>query len=273
MDFALIEEHPWATVAIIGGGGLLLYLYWRGGSSAAAAPQGGGGYAAADPSITAANLSLSAQQAQLNGQIAGLQIQGSTQIQLAQIGAGVSSQNIAASQETTDTTTLASLRAATTQTAAQLALGLGSQQSTVDLARIQAQVQMSEIDALVRAYGGTPPGSSGGGTVYNPPAATNPVVQITPVYTPLPNTAPAPQAGPGPAGGIIPGGVQLLPTPAYASCDPRDSACVNRNQTINSGYWDSVQAANAGNNRAQCLANAALSAGQPNYAALVAACG
>ena len=63
------------------------------------------------------------------------------------------------------------------------------------------------------------------------------------------------------------------PTPQYAVCETYDSACVAGNEALSNAYDLAMNQAQANNNNDQCLANAQLSVGQPNYDALVAACG
>jgi hypothetical protein len=273
-DFELIEKHPWVTVAAIGGGGLILYFLMRGGSSsgASATPVYQATSGAADPNADA----LTAQTQQINAQLQGESIQGNTQIALAQIGAGVQSQGITASADVTNN-----------QTSAQLQLGMGTLGAQVATEQISAGVQMATIDAIVRAFTGS---NAAGNPITNPaPPVQTPVVNSTgnPISTyTQPNNVyvmpPAYQPGPGTSGvgsggsttsGIIPGGNTLVPVPNFATCDPRDVACVNNNQQIDINYENQKLVTNASNNRAQCLANAQQNAGQPNYAALVAACG
>ena len=75
--------------------------------------------------------------------------------------------------------------------------------------------------------------------------------------------------------GATPGmGVFTPPaTPKYAVCETYDSACVAGNEVLANAYDLAMNQAQANNNNDQCLANAQLSQGQPNYDALVAACG
>ena len=75
--------------------------------------------------------------------------------------------------------------------------------------------------------------------------------------------------------GATPGmGVFTPPaTPKYAVCETYDSACVAGNEALANAYDLAMNQAQAQNNNDQCLANAQLSQGQPNYNALVAACG
>lgn len=177
MDFSLIEHHPWQTGGIVIGGGLLLWLAIRGRSGSAVQQSGSdSGYAVSPASDATNQLSaqLSAQTTQAQTYITGLQLQGATQISLAQIGAGVANNQTAASLDVTDT-----------QTAAQLALGLGTLSAGVQQAQISANLQSRYIDAIVAAFGGRP---------SNPSAVASPIVAATP-YSPNP-TAQIPASAP-----------------------------------------------------------------------------
>lgn len=281
MDFTLIEKHPWITTGVVLGGGFLLFVVMRrGGSSANASPQ----YAAGqDPATAALNAQLQAQQNQTQAYTVGLQLQGATQISLAQIGADVSKHNTGLSAEVTDT-----------QTMAQLQLGLGTLSAGVETARIGADVQKTYIDAIVAAFTGTAFRTNP--ATVNPPVSTatpgspNPTVQFEPLQ-PAGVSIPGGTGGsypvgvggvnpgtswpgmPQPGDAPRPGGTPILPSYNVPYCDPRDVACVMHNNDLSVSYFDSVNQGQAINNRNRCLSNAALSAGQPNYAALVAACG
>lgn len=261
MDFELVEHHPWITVGAIAGGGFLLFLVLRGRGSGGGSGQVvyAGGGSQVDPSIAA---SVQAQQDQIQGSISGLSIQGQTQIALAQIGAGVQSQTVSATQDVTNR-----------QTDAQLQLGLGTLGAQVASEQIAAGVQMKTIDAIVAAFRGNNP-------IYNPtPTVSQPVWNATgnPITT---NNAPdtvyvlPPSYNTGSnGGGIAWDSGYNVPRPNFATCDPRDVACVANNQAMDIQYSNNLLGAQTANNKAQCLANAQLSVGKPNYAALVAACG
>jgi hypothetical protein len=290
MDFSLIEEHPWKTTAVIGIGALLLYLYFRRGSSSAAADTsvyGGAVAPAVDPNAAAYNL----QGQQIQAQLAGLQIQSQGAVALKQLDVGATTAGIAAQQDITNRQTDAALSMSNLQTVSQLQLGLGSQQSTVDLARIQASVQLASIEAIERAYGllngptgpnnVTPGGIPAAPPVYNVGGAPGSSVGSTttpPVYV----TNPAPPVGISstngliinvtPGGAPLPGGSPVVNFPNFETCSPLDPACVQRNQTLDANYGAAVATAQVVNNRNQCYANAALSVGKPNYDALVASC-
>jgi len=255
-DFSLLREHPWATVGIVGGGGLLLFIVMRrGGSAAPAGGTGGVVYNATDPNATAQATALQAQQDQIAGSVQGLSIQGQTQVALAQLAAQAQNYTVAASQDVTNK-----------QTDAELQLGLGTLSTQVQSQQIQAGVQMAYINAIVAAFtGNNPTGSpvtNPGTVVSNPSTASNPINQNP---SPVPVTVTPPTYN---------GGSQyIVPLPNYSSCDPRDVNCVNNNQQLNVGWVNNVLSQTAANNKAQCLANAALSVGKPNYNELVAACG
>lgn len=263
MDFGLIERHPYMTGGIVLGGGFLLYLVFRGRGGSSAPVSYVGGATATDPNAAA----IQAQQTQMQAYVTGLQLQGATQISLAQIGADVSRNNVAAAASVSNT-----------QTAAELALGLGSQNAVVSQTRINADIQLRYIDAIVAAFTGHPsisPSPSGVPT----PGAINPTFQPAPMQPTYPSTpggtggsAPVNFGGTNP-GTIIPGGQQLVPSYSVPYCDPRDVACVMHNQDLSISYYNSVNDAQARNNRNQCLANAELSRGRENYSALVSACG
>jgi hypothetical protein len=164
MDFQLITEHPWATAGIVAGGALVLYLYWKNGTSTAATDYSTTGYAAStaeDPNaiaaatqVTLAQTSANAQITQLSAQLQGLSIQSATQIQLAQIQAASTANSTAVGANTTGITTAADLQAQLASLSDQLQLGLGTQQSNVDMANIQAGVQIASINAVAAAYAG-----------------------------------------------------------------------------------------------------------------------
>lgn len=299
MDFSLLEKHPYETGAIVLGGGFLLFLIMRrGGSSTPAASVG---YAnAGDPNAAAYN----AQAMQAQAAIQGLNIQGATQISLAQIGADVSRFSTSAGVDVTDN-----------QTAAQLALGLGTLGAQVETTRISAGIQAKYIDAIVAAFRGTAPASVTPGPISTSTGGYSPTSQITPaqsvsIPTPTYNTN-APGVGgtnpgtnpPGsswfcltghncdPVSGFdltarlngdtqparitapLAGGTLLAAYPNYETCDPRDTACVMRNQGASINWENLTITNNDANNRNRCLANAEMSRGFANYGALVSACG
>ncbi len=249
MDFTVIENHPWATTAVIGLGGLGLYLLLRGsgGSSGGdtAAGSGQAVYASgpSDASVQAnaaqnvAQIQSNAQTTALSAQLAALGIQSDAQIKAAQIGA-----------EVTDRQTDAALTSDLYTTAATLTYGLSSQGAAIELAKIQAGVQQSYIDKM-----------SGGAIAQS----QTPIRAAVPTPEPLvqPNganyTIPYPVTAQTPAGvgPVIPGGTPLIAWPNYSDCDPFDSACVARNQGMSNQYGADVAAAQATNNRNQVLAN------------------
>lgn len=275
MDFSLIEKHPWVTTGIVFGGGFLLFLVMRSRSSTTAPAATGTSYVGVDPATAQLNAQTAAQASQSATYIQGLNIQGATQVSLAQIGADASKYSIGASAETVDT-----------QTAAQLALGLGTLNAQVQTTAIGASVQMKYIDAIVAAFTGnsnpsisTPPVST---PVFGQPTPSSQTTPPVYVYVQSPGgtggTYPVAVGGtnPGtlaPGSAPLPGGTLLTPYPQYANCDPRDVACVMGNGVVNVNWENSSVANNAQNNRNQCLANAAMSKGMPNYNALVSACG
>lgn len=126
-----VKEHPLIIILVIGAL-LLLYLLFAGGSSSGSTTVVAG---SAGPDPTAA-------------------LQAQTQIQGAQIQAGVASQQIGAQQEVSDTQTAAALQATLSQTASgdyQAALaaknnetGINAQEA-VSLAGIQSQVQLADM--------------------------------------------------------------------------------------------------------------------------------
>ncbi len=256
MDFSLLHEHPWTTVAIIGGGGLILFIVLRG---RGASSSGGQTIvnSGADPSVTAANSALSAQQDQIQGSLSGLSIQGQTQLALGQLAAGVQTHTIDASQDITNR-----------QTAAQLQYGLGTLDAQVASEALSAGIQSKYIDALVAAFRG--PGVTGGGGVaanvggYNGTpilnSPTNPVNQYIPmtqgVTYPAAGTGGTAPTSPTPAGswpsmasyGLDPGGGGF-------HCDPMDSACVASQNIASNTYVAAVAGAQVANNRQRELDN------------------
>lgn len=183
MDFSYIHEHPWITAGAILGGGFVLYLILHKRSTAgtdAGSTVYYSGTTQQDPNAAA----YAAQQQQTQAALAALSLQGQTQIGLANIGAGLQSQTVTASQEVQDR-----------QIDAQKDLGMGTLGAQVQLAQIQANTQMSYIDAIIQAFTGnhpvtnptpvnsTPVYNSTGNPVYtvNPPQTYN---VTTPTYTP-----------------------------------------------------------------------------------------
>lgn len=272
MDFALIKEHPYTTGGLILGGGLILFLVLRrpaAPSTAAPAYAASGG---TDPNAAA----VAVQQGQMQAYVTGLQLQGATQVSLAQIGADVSRLGIAASADVTNT-----------QTGAQLALGINTQNAVVEQTRINAAIQGKYIDAIIAAFtGNRSPSVSATPVSVATPGSPNPTVQNLPnspvTYFPTGGTGGAMPIGVGSYNPhtIVPGanpvqydGTELISRPNYATCDPRDVRCVMGNQDLSIAWENDSIHANAVNNRNQCLANAELSRGFGNYSALVSACG
>ncbi len=282
MDFSLIEHHPWATAGIVLGGGVLLYFVLRRGSSSSDAQTG---YYAAPASggaaSTATDNTVALQTQQMNTYLAGLSLQGATQVNLASISADVAKYTTGLTAEVTDT-----------QTAAQLDLGKSTLDAATKQAEINAGITSKYIDALVAVFTGSKnpavnpaPVTTGnpivvqvqpsGGYTVTPPTGTGGAV---PIYTGGTNPGTLPPGysvigGPQPGDAPLAGGTQLLPSPNYAQCSPWDTACVMGNQQMGIDYQNALIGANNTNNRNQCLANAARNAGEPNYAALIAACG
>lgn len=277
MDFGLIEKHPWATTGIVLGGGVLLFVVMRRGGSSSAAPAGyAAGSSGTDPNAAA----LAAQQNQTAAYLSSVQLQGATSISLAKIGADVS---MFTTGKTADTIN--------TQTAAQLALGLGTQNAVVRQTEINAGLQGRYIDAIIAAF----TGHSSPVVVPQPigvptPGSTNPTFQTDPRPTYVIPGDPLYGSGNGPSFGAVnpgtsfpgmpqpgdaprPGGSQLLPSYSVPHCDPRDVSCVMNNEATAIHYYESVNQAQSTNNRNQCLANAELSRGFANYGSLVSACG
>jgi len=266
MDFSLIERHPWATTGIVLGGGFLLYLVFRGRGGSGGSSAGGVVYTGADPASANANAALAAQAQSTQAGLSAIQLQGATQIQLASIGADLSKFQTAAAQEAQDR-----------QTQAQYGVALGTIGGQVELANIQANVQMKIIDAIVNAFRGgssaVNPGNVPTGTPYG--VVSNPVPQVTSQITPpIPVSISNGGSSDGGQFDIIPGGTQLVPYPnlVYQGAWP-DANVVQANVNSVVDWQNKTLAANAANNRAQCLANAERSRGYANYDSLVAACG
>jgi hypothetical protein len=280
MDFELIERHPWATAGIVVVGGFVVYLIFRGGGSSAAAatsPNGVAYYpapAGTDPTAAA----LQAQQDQISAALSATNIQAQTQLGLATISAGVSNTNVAAQQDVTNK-----------QTAAQLALGIGTLQAQVDLAQIQANSELDAIRAIAAAYGGGSGSGSGGGISSIPTTpgggTTNQIGPVVPVQIPSSFGA-APSPGITGLGTLDTGNYPVLavgapvlvntplePAAAYTPVGAWPSASV-----VSSNTLQSVEQQNAGlesnnvNNFNACMASAALSQGKPNYDAIVGQC-
>jgi hypothetical protein len=266
MDFQLIEDHPWITAAAVLVGGLVLYLILRGrGSSASSSPSGVTYYPAqqgTDPTAAA----LQANDTQAQTYLAGLNVQSATQIQLAGIQAGVAGLTVTAQQDVTNK-----------QTAAQLALGLGTLQAQVDITAIQAQSELDAINAIARAYGAgsgssgsSGPVGVGSGIVSTPTTITQPTTQITPpvpVYLPPGGAPPGgnttdtgsyplPQIG----GPVITGGTPLEPPASFIPVGAwPDVNVVNSNTLQSVEQENATVAANKINNFNACMRDAALS--------------
>lgn len=287
---AWAKEHPYlaGSLAI---GVFLLYLVWRGRSSAAAA-SGGAVYGPSD-ALQAADL------------------QAGAQLQMAQIGAGVQTGNTNAALAANEFATSADVQKAYYAAQNQLQTTLSSQEVSDALTAAQLQLGLANIGGVLALSGKqgevlTAPGS----TIYGATAASigatatqaqtqaqiNTAAAAIPAatYTPPVPVSIAPAGGgfqgyPGlpqvagytpvenpiiAAGGVAPGGTPVVAPfpviPVGAWPNPVDVATNVQNQ-IN--YENAVLTAQAQNNRDQCLANAALSQGAPNYSQLVAACG
>jgi hypothetical protein len=282
MDFELIERHPWMTGGIVLGGGFLLYLLLRHRQASSATGQAAVAVAGGvDPQTAALQAQAAAQQTQMQGYISGLQIQGGTQVSLAQIGADVSKY-----------TTGASADVANQQTAAQLALGVNTNAAIVAQSQINADVQMKSIDAIVAAFRGNQnPSVSPGPVTYSTPGNPNPTGQTLPqspvnVSTPTyissnpalgatnPGSLPPGSVVATPGGPIVPGGQLLVPLPNYIPVGAwPDAQIVAKNQQTQVDWENATLQANAVNNKNQCIANANLSKGYANYDSLMAACG
>jgi len=276
MDFKLIEEHPWKTTAIIVAGAILLYiLLHRGGGGGAASGGSGTTYvSASNPNADAAAVASQ----QIQASLAGLQYQGQTQIGLKQLDLqGLQYQTSAAVDVTNR------------QTDAELALGLGSQQSQVQIATLAAGIQMASIEAIERAYGVLNGPTGPNNIAYGGAPVSAPVNQVgsyptssvsTPIYTTqTPAQVSVASSGngilpPGEAGRgyVIPGGTQLVPTPNYPSsdpsqypgtagrCSPLDAECVALQAQLSNQYHADVAQAQTLNNLTQLVTNYQLSA-------------
>jgi hypothetical protein len=249
---------------VIGGGAVVLFLYMRRGSNseAAAAPQGGG-YSAVDPAAQAAAAQSAAMQYQTQGEIAGLQIQGNTAIALKQLDVGEHNY-----------TTAAGLQAVMDQTRAQLALGLGSQQSTVELGRIQAGVQLASFNATEQYYGvlNGPTGPNNTTRTGIPIAA--PVLPIGgPAADPIYVTQTAPGVRLTSDNGVnIPVPISradfgLDPQGGGMHCSPMDSGCVERQTLATDKYIQAIADWQITNNKAGVVQNTPTSIGAPMAAA------
>jgi hypothetical protein len=270
MDFGLIERHPWFTTGAILIGGYILFSALRNRSAAAST----GGITAVQTGPSDAQVQADAQAQQAAAQLQALQIQGSTQLQLAGVSADVAKTQITTGANSTDL-----------QTAAGLQIGLSTLDAQLGLAQIQATSQDHLLDLLSKAFSGnsTPTAAASpvavtgttGNSVAAPVSTSNyvaptPTTIAPPIYTPNPT-------GNGQSGdisAIIPGGQQLVPnfTVIPVGAWP-DTNAVNANQQSQINWENATLNANAANNHAQCLSNAGLNKGYANYDSLVAACG
>lgn len=252
MDFTVIERHPWATTVVVGLGGLGLYLLLRRGSSGSSGADAGGGvvYAgnagptdaqiAANAAITQTQIAANAKTSELSAQLAAIGIQSNATVKIAELGAGVQNYQ-----------TAAALQSDLFKTSAQLTYGLSTQQTQVDLARINAGVQQSYIDkmyspaavATQTAINRTQPSAD--------PIYTSYLPQVTQVQTPAVNY-PYVKMG-DPVVQYTNDQTPLVPKPSYAVCAPTDSACVARNQQTDAAYWANVIESQANNTYNRCI--------------------
>ncbi len=244
MDFSVIENHPWATAAVVGIGGLGLYLLLRGNGGGDSGGGGGtvvyaGGGQPSDAQVAANASMVNIQSAanvrvsELSATLAGLGVQSDRDIQLAKIAAGV--QNYG---------TWAALSGATHQTDAELTYGLSAQDTAVQLARIQAGAQTRAIDTLTTGATGTQQ-SSLRLTVPTPePVYSQPAQTTTMVQTPAWNGDWPTREDYG-----------LDPNGGGYHCAPTDSACVARQNSASNAYVADVAAAQTSNNLAGLIAN------------------
>lgn len=277
MDFSLLEKHPWITTGAIAGGGFLLYLVLRNRSGNAAVQTAATGVTTTTLDPTAA--ALDAQQMQTQAQLQAISLSGSNQVDLAQISATVANNQTAAQQEVTDT-----------QTAASLALGTATLNAQYGVAALQAGVQTATLNALVAAFGGNQGGgnpvqstvtdtATGSTTTVAQHTAPVPVYIATPPAPPPIATAPitsttfTPTYTPAPGDQVIPGGSPLISAPSYIPVGAwPDSGVVAQNTQTEVTYLNDQAKANNINNYNQCISNANLSQGYPNFTSLIDAC-
>jgi hypothetical protein len=276
-DFHYIHEHPWLTLGLVGGGGFVLYLILhRSSSSSDSSGQvvyAAGASGGVDPTVAA---QLAAAQSQIQGNISMAALSGQTQVSLVQIGAGVQSQTVTATQDVTNR-----------QTDAQLQLGLGSIGGQVALAQIQGAIQMKYIDAIIQAFTGHDPVTNPTPTTTTPVGNSpgNPINTVNPPQVTLPYPVPTgtggvPLANQYPTSTYVPSYQippdalpQILPQPNPSICSPYDATCIQGNINQANQYNIDVTAQRAADNHALCLSNAAMNVGRPGYDAMVAACG
>ena len=125
LDLALIKEHPYATGAVVIVGGLVVFYILSGSQSSAGSGAQGGGPSSADYQ---AALASSSQIAQANAAAAAQQQAQQTQLQQAQLEAGVANTQTAAAVATNNTNTAAQLAA----TLAQIAASVQMNQTNAD---------------------------------------------------------------------------------------------------------------------------------------------
>src|SRR5262249_18373358 len=145
----------------------------------------------------------------------------------------------------------------------------------LELAKVDAGVQIATLDALVAAFRGSPTATQTPTIApYNPnmPTVANPTSTITQTVAAAPTNPGTTYIPPAYTPGT--GSGQLVPTPSYIPVGAWPNAAdVYANQQTQITWENNTLAAQTAANHAQCLANASLSKGYGNYSSLVAACG
>ena len=134
----IIKKHPWAFG--LGGVGLFIVIYYLASKSGSSASTGS--------ATDASTLAYDAQQNQLSAAENIAQTNAQAAVQGAQLQANVQSQSIAASQEVTDNQTSASLQAYLANSNNSLTAVQSGNQTSVDLAQVQANEQSNVVNGL-----------------------------------------------------------------------------------------------------------------------------
>lgn len=146
-DFAMIEDHKWTILIVVGLGALALYLYWQSGQSS----NGSSSVVystGTNPQVQAAQIAADAQTEQMqyaaasqsNNLQANLEAQANQitgKINVAQIQAQIAALTVSAQQDVTNKQTAAQLSAIQTQVTGSTQLGLA--QAADQLAAIQSE--------------------------------------------------------------------------------------------------------------------------------------
>lgn len=264
-----VQQHKALAIAISMGFLLLLYL-WKSSRNAAQANAAAATQAVpGGPSDQILSQEIQAQaalqQERIVAQAQSLQYGYQAQVDLATIQA----QEYASNAQNQAALTLGLAQAGdSTQSILQL---LGAQPGVAPTTSVVGNTTTSTATSATLT-GAAPTGGTGTNAHINP----SPVLALARPSSPAETAARTYPYLVSPATyNVIPGGTQLVPTPAYAHCSPLDPGCVESNQDLNIQWETAVVHAQDANNQNQCEANQqiSVSAGRSTNAAALAACG